>query len=322
METKANHVLIGAFALGTLLALAGFLLWLAKGSFERGARDYDIVFKESVTGLSRGGRVYVNGIEVGEVVSLKIDPEKLDSVRARVRIRADVPLRTDAEAKLAYQGLTGIAYILIAPGTQDAGPIQIKPDADVAEIPARSSDLAKLFEGSEDIMTGANDVFVRINRLLADDNLQRVGQTLAHLETLSGAVAGKSGDAAAIVSEARAIAEQLNRTLVKLESSSARIESLATSADAALNRDGVALMSELRKTSEAIRGLADNSNRIVVDNQAAVSAFTEHGLVEMGAAVGELRALLRTLNRIAQALESDPAGFVLSKSRPQEYRGQ
>jgi len=322
LETKANHVLIGAFAVATLLAVAGFFLWLAKSTFEGDSTDYDVVFTESVTGLGKGGKVYFNGIEVGQVTALKIDPERLDTVRARVRLRSDLPLRADAQAKLAYQGLTGIAYILISPGSQNAPVLAPKAGERIAEIPAKTSDLTKLFEGSEDIMTGANDVFVRINRLLGDENLKRVSSTLANLDALSSVLATKREDAGEMITQARLIAEQLNQTLAKLESSSARIEALAATADRVLNEDGIALMKEVREASSSIRTLAENSNQMVVTNQDAVQSFTEHGLVEMGSAVSELRSLLRTLNRISLALENDPAGFVLNKSRPQEYKAK
>jgi len=322
LETKANHVLIGAFALGTLLAIAGFFLWLAKSSFDSDLAVYDVVFSESVTGLSKGGKVYFNGIDVGQVDRLQIDPEDLETIRARIRVRADLPLRADAEAKLAYQGLTGIAYILISPGSQKAPLLEPKPGKRVAEIPAIKSDLGKLFEGSEDIMTGANDVFVRVNKLLNDENLKRVSASLVHLEQVTETLASRREDAAELIIQARLIAEQLNKTLVRVESSSARIEALAASVERSLNQDGVALLKDVRQTSAAIRLLADNSNRVVLDNRAALESFSEHGLVEVTSALADLRVLLRSLNRISSALESDPAGFVLNKSRPKEYEAK
>ena len=74
METRARHVLIGLFTvLATVLALL-FTLWLTQQS-ERDFHFYDIAFEEAVTGLSRGSTVEFNGIKVGDVIDLRINPK-------------------------------------------------------------------------------------------------------------------------------------------------------------------------------------------------------------------------------------------------------
>ena len=57
METKANHVLIGAFTLLATTALLLFALWAAKYSSEKSWQMYSVVFDEPVTGLSEGSLV-------------------------------------------------------------------------------------------------------------------------------------------------------------------------------------------------------------------------------------------------------------------------
>ncbi|HTD27966.1 MAG TPA: MlaD family protein, partial [Xanthomonadaceae bacterium] len=74
METKANHVLIGLFTLAVIAAILLFILWASKYSAEGTFHEFDIVFNESVTGLSVGGVVEYNGIEVGNVRNLKLAP--------------------------------------------------------------------------------------------------------------------------------------------------------------------------------------------------------------------------------------------------------
>ena len=71
METKANYVLIGAFTLAVAVFGLLFALWAANYSSEK---EYRIVFNEPVTGLSEGGNVRYNGINVG-TVELSLAPD-------------------------------------------------------------------------------------------------------------------------------------------------------------------------------------------------------------------------------------------------------
>ena len=57
METRAHHVLIGLVTVLVVVAGMLFGLWLAKSSVDSEFKDYEIVFNEAVTGLSKGGMV-------------------------------------------------------------------------------------------------------------------------------------------------------------------------------------------------------------------------------------------------------------------------
>ena len=55
METKANHVLIGAFTILVTVLAVLFALWAANYSSNKQWDKYEVVFSESVTGLGNGG---------------------------------------------------------------------------------------------------------------------------------------------------------------------------------------------------------------------------------------------------------------------------
>src|SRR5690606_17286853 len=95
METRAHHLLIGSFAILAFLIGLGFVLWLSKTGAEREFRHYDVVFTEAVTGLSKGGLVQYNGIKVGEVSRLSLDPRDPRKVIARVRLEGGTPVKQD-----------------------------------------------------------------------------------------------------------------------------------------------------------------------------------------------------------------------------------
>ena len=109
METRAHHVLIGLFTLLVVSAALIFALWLGKSDADRQFEVYDIVFQEAVSGLSKGGTVEFNGIKIGDVVSLRLDPEDAHRVIARVRVDSTAPVRSDTRARLVPAGITGLS---------------------------------------------------------------------------------------------------------------------------------------------------------------------------------------------------------------------
>ncbi len=108
MERNANYFLVGLISLILLILSAVFVTWLARVQFAQDYAIYDISFVGPVRGLSEGGEVHFNGIKVGEVTKISLDPKDTKRVIAKARITSDVPIRTDSYATLEPQGITGV----------------------------------------------------------------------------------------------------------------------------------------------------------------------------------------------------------------------
>ena len=100
METRAHYVAVGAFVLA--LVFLGFtaVLWLAGTQFAVNYDHYDIFFKGPVTGLSKGAAVDYNGIRVGQVSEIGIDPNNVEQIRVTVEVKSDVVIKEDAAANV------------------------------------------------------------------------------------------------------------------------------------------------------------------------------------------------------------------------------
>ena len=75
METRAPYALIGLFVVVAIAAVFGFVYWMHNtgGLGERAL--YRIRFENSVSGVLVGSAVMFDGIKVGEVTDLRIDPD-------------------------------------------------------------------------------------------------------------------------------------------------------------------------------------------------------------------------------------------------------
>src|SRR5512142_1449768 len=174
METRASYVLIGAFTLLAFLSAFSFVLWIGKLSLEREWDYYDIVFKEAVTGLTVGGAVQYNGVQVGEVRKLSLAPNDPRQVIAHVRLNGDTPVKTDTRARLTLLGITGVTVIQLSGGTPGAARLVAKSGEAAPRIIADESALQSLLASGQDIAISANDVLLRVGKLLSEENMQHV----------------------------------------------------------------------------------------------------------------------------------------------------
>ena len=69
MEKSANYFVVGVFVSVTLVALVGFVIWIA-GTHNTGHVDrYTIYFTDSVSGLTDAAVVKYKGVDVGKVTA-------------------------------------------------------------------------------------------------------------------------------------------------------------------------------------------------------------------------------------------------------------
>lgn len=317
METKANHVLIGAFTLAVTVLGLLFTLWMAKTASDRNWDAYEIVFTEAVTGLSRGGVVQYNGIAVGEVHELFLDRDDPSRVVAHVRLSAGTPVKTDTVARLAFVGLTGVVQIQLTGGSPDS-PL-LKDATERGELPRIRSEIsafARLLASSEDIIATASSVLLRLDRLLDDDAVVKLSKTLVNLEQFTGTLAAERGEIAQLLRDARSSAARLDRVLATAENTAGGLDrSVAT-----LDQNLPDILTKLDRALGEFETLTHNANAIVVENRGALLQFSQDGLSQVGPTLTELRSLLRQLERTAAQIEDSPTNALLGGPAPKEFQ--
>ena len=310
METRAHHVLIGAFTVIVIAAALLFALWLVKSSADRQFEEYDIVFNEAVTGLSQGSAVQYNGIKVGSVTHLKLDPADPRRVLARIRLRGDTPVLQDTRAKLALTGVTGLAIIQLSGGTPGNPPLTA-PDGSVAIIVADPSPLTQLLANGEDLMTNINEVVSRASKLLSADNVEHIDRTLEHLDKATGVIADQREDIRELLKQLAIASKQANATL-------AQAQKLANSANTLIDGQGKETLDSAKNAMASLERATASIDRILNDNRDAVNGGLQ-GLNEIGPAVHELRDAAGSLRGITRRLDENPAGFLLGRDRSKEF---
>jgi phospholipid/cholesterol/gamma-HCH transport system substrate-binding protein len=298
METRAHYVLIGAFVLITMALAFLFVLWL--GQTQRDYDEYDIIFRERVSGLTVGAAVSFNGIQKGEVMDLTI-PDDPSIVIARIRVDNDTPVKTDTKAELELVGFTGLAIIQLVGGTADE-PLLKDVTRGIPRIEADASGIAQLLAGSGDIVAGAN-------RLLSEENIEAFSRILKSVDTVTASLAEEEDNIAATVANTAKLTEELAAASEKLARASESFERLMAS-------DAPEAVADARRTLKETELLVAELRGAVAENRDSIKVFTNQGLAQVGPAVAEARQLFRTLDQVLREIDRDPRGYLLGESTP------
>jgi len=310
METRAHHVLIGLFTVIVVAAALLFGLWLAKSSVDTAVKDYQVVFNEAVTGLSRGSAVQYSGIKVGDVIQLKLDPQDPRRVLAQIRVTGDTPIKDDTQAKLALNGITGTSIIQLSGGTPQS-PELVGEEGKIPVIIAAPSPIARLLNNSNDLLTNVNVLLHNANEMFSSKNVQTLTQTLQHLEQTTGAISDQRDDIRQALKQLTVLSKQAGGTLEQTSL-------LMRNANTVLTSDGKQVIGSAENAMKSLEQSSARINALLTRNQDSLNGGMQ-GLGELGPAIRELRETLTSLKTISRRLDANPSGYLLGSDKNKEF---
>jgi len=311
METKANHLIIGAFVLAVLAAGFGFVYWMQSFGTGGSAKRFYIVFEGGVSGVSTASNVLFNGIRVGKVQRLQLDPKDSRLVRVLVSVAGDTPVRTNSRARIESQGFTGAAAIQLSPGTPDTPLLVAKTDDDIPFINADRASTQSLFDAAPEVMGNANALLVRLNDVIAD-NQDSIRNTITNVETFTNMLDQRKDDIDAVIKDARALTAQIRRVADKIESSVDNFSKYMTD-------DGQSFLAQAQEAAQAFRDLATKLDKSIGDSADGMARFAKDGLKEFELFMRDGRRAARTLDRVLEQVERNPQSFLFGGSSIPEY---
>ena len=311
METRASHLLIGIFVVLFTSAIFGFITWLVRAEVDRVVAYYDIEFTSAVSGLGLGGDVRFNGVKVGAVSSIRIDREDSRKVRVRVEVDSQTPIRADSVATLEMQGVTGVSYVQISGGSNQASMLPARHKGDIPIIPSRPSRIAELFEGAPDLINRSIVLVDRVAELVNEENRKNLGGIVADIAKLTNAMARREQEVGRIIEAFDRGATDFAETARSLRSVAAKIDNTMNGVDD--------LVRESKRAATSIASVGEEAHAMLAENRRPIENFTSDGLAEIRRFVNEARILVGSIARVAARIEDDPSQ-VLFGSRDSEYK--
>jgi phospholipid/cholesterol/gamma-HCH transport system substrate-binding protein len=202
MKMRASNLTIGTTTLA-ILAI-GFFGFLASRKIHSISQQTPlrIVFEGgSASGLRKGGSVNFDGVQIGEILSLKLDnPRK---IVADVRVDKNAPIRKDTVVGLEFQGLTGVAAISLRGGESS-----VPPSAQEDGVPTLTADLSEI--------QSIRETLHNVDRVLVG-NQSTIKDGLLSFETYTASLASRGDAIETAIAKAEAAFAGFDNAIVRIE---------------------------------------------------------------------------------------------------------
>jgi phospholipid/cholesterol/gamma-HCH transport system substrate-binding protein len=313
METRANHVWVGAVTLFLLAVVAAFVIWIAQlGKGDR--QEYDIFFKQSVDGLTAGTTINYAGVPAGQIADIELWPADPSFVRVRIEVDKKVKILQGTTATI--QGsFTGTSTIQLNGGIRGAAPItEPGPGPDrVPVIPTKRGGLGELLSNAPMLIERLATVTERLNTLLSDENQRSIKGILANTDKLTANLADASPQVKGTLAELQVTLKQASATL-------SSFEQVAGSANTLLGSDGQSLARQLRETLGSAKLAADSLQGALSEARPGLNQLSESTLPQAEAAIRDLRATTKALRGVTEKIDEQGAGALLGGQKLPDYK--
>ncbi len=299
MEREANYAAVGAFVLLVIAMGVLFVYWYSDSADRRDYTRYEIYFDGSVSGLTRGSPVRYLGVDVGRVVTLRVDRRSSARVQVIADIDSDAPISERTIAQLSLQGVTGLLYIDLIENRGNLATTEPAPSERYPVIASARSNFDLFLASLPEVVAKANETLNRVNTILSDSNIASLTKTLQSLEGAAAHLPGTMQNAEAVVADLRASAKDFGATMVSLR--------------ALAEHSGPDVSEALAKMRVAAANLASASaglDRFVTENERELRGFARDGLPEIERLLQDARSAAVEFRDLSRELREDPGQLV------------
>jgi phospholipid/cholesterol/gamma-HCH transport system substrate-binding protein len=255
---------------------------------------------ESLSGLEQGAIVKFHGVPVGKASRITYDPRNLLRVKVEMLIQEDFPLKTDMYCQTGAMGITGLKYVEIMGGTNEAPLLKAN-----SEIPSRMSMMANI-TGKAEVIVGKIELLLNhLTRLTNPDSL-------ASIKSIVDNVASITDDVHDFIKNVRP----------RIETSTRALEDIVTRVDS-ISRNLEVVTGEASKTIQSgqiqsIVASADTAAQALKEASGDISVVVKQSREDIRVSMDNLREALQNANELTKVLAENPS--LLLKGEKQQER--
>ncbi|MEG3181268.1 MlaD family protein [Sphingomonas sp. LT1P40] len=318
METRSNHVLVGAVVMILLAVLALFVVWLARLN-TTSEKEYDIFFKQAVDGINKGSSVAFSGVPAGQVKEISLFKPDPSLVRVRIAVNSDVPILQGTTATVQGVGFTGVSQIALDGAVKGAPPIvcpEVNPRSvcplGVPVIPTKQGGLGALLNSAPRLLERLSTLTERLTELLSDKNQASITGILQNTDRLTGELAKGAPDLRAAIGE-------LRNTVKQAGYAAEQIGNLAGSTDKVVSNEVAPAMQDLRKAVASADRSMKALERTLGKADVGIDEFSTKTMPEVSQLIQDLREMAQALQSVAEKVDRGGAGALVGGSKLPDY---
>lgn len=298
MDTKVNYTIVGLFVILLGVTLIVLIFWLTSLKHSEVYNTYVVYMHEEVSGLNVQSPVRYNGVKVGYVQSIKLNPKDPQQVMLILKIQEGTPITTSTIATLMSEGITGLDYIGLKALTAEAPLLRAKPGEKYPVIPSEPSLLLKLSTALQEVTKTIGDLSSSISKVFDEKNRRAISESLTNTAKITHTIAQNSANIDAIMRSTRKLLHNSEQA----------------------SKDLPAVMKQLKATLISVKAVASQLNNagssVVVtmrDTRAAVQNVSEQLVPSTQQLMTQLNDMAGNLQQLSVQLQHNPSILVRGK---------
>lgn len=321
--TRSQKIRLAIFLLVSSAILVFSLVYLVGSSLLQSRDEYRVVLEGGSGGLEIGGQVRYNGVVVGRVESVKLNPQNPSQAIVILSVEGGTPITNDTIAVPELAGVTGTKLLALTGGTKSS--TLLKPGDTIDSAP---SDLSMITSKIANISTKIEDLLDNLVKITNDTNAQKIAQVLSELEgvikninrlvdTQSANIDASIQNIASITAKVDQSMDHVNGVLQSVDTLSSKLmtrDNIAHLSSTIANVDASVASIKDRVSAEELGQTIASVNKLTNDTHVTVIRLRD----DLRRSFTELERGIENINEFTQILVDNPS--VLISGRKEKDR--
>ena len=307
MENRLSYIIVGIFVFVLLIGGIASIVWLGRYSDEGTFKFYKVATIESVSGLNEKAPVKLRGVQIGEVKGITINPKNSEEVLIIIRVQDDAPIKEDTYAVLEAQGITGLSFIQLQGGTNDAKDLKTSQKyEEYGVITSRPSTFSRLDKTITSLSTKAEMIFEKAENVMSEKNIK-------NLEIIIENSAKIAESTSKTMANIEAHNREINQLLKEATAAATGVKDMSYSFKSAVDNTGIDTMNNVREASQSVKMVMGGLNQKIEKGSFDIDIVVKENLMPLQKTLQELHVLVNETKDLVTNLKDSPSDLLFKE---------
>ena len=243
--------------------------------------------------------VKFNGVPVGYVSDISLDPDNPQQVLILMKIEKDIPITTSTVATLNTIGVTGVDYIELSATSKTGVPISKKPGEKYPVIQSKASVLEQLNTTLHEVTISMRELSDGVQKVLNTQNQQAIEKSLNNIAIFTKTLANNSQEIDETLKSTQILVQNLTQASQNFPQLTINFQKTLKNADAAA-----------KQLNRASHNIADTMQ----DSQLMIQTISQQILPSVTESLNNIETLTSNLQQFSIELKQNPSVIVRGKT--------